>query len=79
MKIRSTRRSVLIAGIGLAAAGGSFAQEWPTKPVVIVVPFAAGGTTDLVARALGEQLGRSLGQPVLIENRPGAGTTLGAD
>lgn len=79
MKIRSTRRSVLIAGIGLAAAGGSFAQEWPTKPVVIVVPFAAGGTTDLVARALGEQLGRSLGQPVLVENRPGAGTTLGAD
>ena len=79
MKIRSTRRSVSIAGVGLAAAGGSFAQEWPTKPVVIVVPFAAGGTTDLVARALGEQLGRSLGQPVLVENKPGAGTTLGAD
>lgn len=79
MKIRSTRRAVLIAGVGLAAAGRSFGQEWPTKPVVIVVPFAAGGTTDLVARALGEQLGRSLGQPVLVENRPGAGTTLGAD
>ena len=79
MSFRSTRRAALIAGICLTAAGAVFAQEWPTKTIVIVVPFAAGGTTDLVARALGEQLGRSLGQPVVVENRPGAGTTLGAD
>jgi tripartite-type tricarboxylate transporter receptor subunit TctC len=80
MNFRPTRRAALITGACLAAAArGAFAQDWPTRPVVIVVPFAAGGTTDLVARALGDQLGRSLGQPVVVENRPGAGTTLGAD
>ena len=76
---RPTRRAALIAGACLAATGHVRAEDWPTRPIVIVVPFAAGGTTDLVARALGEQLGRGLGQPVVIENRPGAGTTLGAD
>ncbi|MBV7454477.1 tripartite tricarboxylate transporter substrate binding protein [Acidovorax sp. sif1233] len=52
---------------------------WPAKPVTIVVPFAAGGTTDVLARALGEKLGVALGQPVIVENRGGAGATIGAD
>jgi tripartite-type tricarboxylate transporter receptor subunit TctC len=54
-------------------------QDWPTKSVTIVVPFPPGGTTDMVARTLAESLTKSLGQPVVIESKPGAGTTLGAD
>ncbi|MGE5096234.1 MAG: Bug family tripartite tricarboxylate transporter substrate binding protein [Betaproteobacteria bacterium] len=52
---------------------------WPEKPVKIVVPFAAGGATDVVARALGQRLGAIWKQPVVIENRPGAGGNIGAD
>jgi hypothetical protein len=55
------------------------AQDYPTKPITIVVPFPPGGTTDLVTRTLAESLSKSMGQPVLVENRPGAGTTVGAD
>ena len=79
MSYRFTRRAVLAAGACLGFAGAASAQDWPARAVTIVVPFPAGGTTDLVARALGEQLGKSLGQPVIVENKPGAGTTLGAD
>jgi tripartite-type tricarboxylate transporter receptor subunit TctC len=55
------------------------AQTWPTKAVTIVVPFPAGGTTDVLARAISNKLSTALGQPVIIDNRPGAGATLGAD
>lgn len=59
-------------------AGAAQADEWPTRPVQIVVSFAAGGTVDIVARLVGERLAARLGQPVIIENRPGAGGNLGA-
>jgi len=53
------------------------AQQFPTRPIVLVVPYAAGGNVDISTRALQSGLGASLGQPVLIENRPGAGGTIG--
>ena len=80
-----TRRTLLASAISLAVAAPAllappaFAQSWPTKPVTLVVPFPAGGTTDVLARALAEKLQQSLGQPVIVESRPGAGATLGAD
>ena len=78
---RLTRRS-LGAGILGAAAVSSLpasAQGWPTRPVRVVVPFPPGGSTDLLARRLAERMTASLGQPVVVENRPGAGGTTGAD
>ena len=64
--------STLIAAASFAAA----AQSFPTKPVTLVVPFAAGGPTDTIARILGERVGKSLGQPVIVENTAGAGGTI---
>jgi tripartite-type tricarboxylate transporter receptor subunit TctC len=66
--------AALCLGTGLAQA-----QAWPEKPVTLVVPFPAGGTTDVLARALAEKLQQSLGQTVIVESKPGAGATLGAD
>jgi len=69
-----------IALTTLALAGGNaMAQAWPAKPISLIVPFPPGGTTDVLARALGEKLSQSLGQPVIVESKPGAGATLGAD
>jgi tripartite-type tricarboxylate transporter receptor subunit TctC len=60
------------------ASGPAMAQAYPTRPVVIVVPFAAGGGNDILARLLAQRMGSALGQQFVIENRPGAGGTLGA-
>jgi tripartite-type tricarboxylate transporter receptor subunit TctC len=61
------------------ATAGAMAQAYPTKPIKLIVPFPPGGTTDILARAVGNELNKSLGQPVIIDNRPGAGGNVGAD
>ena len=70
------RRQLLLAGLGLPLA--LRAQAWPARPVRIVVPFAAGGTTDILARALAPELQRAFGQPFVVDNKPGAGGNTGA-
>ncbi|SOZ09473.1 Bug family tripartite tricarboxylate transporter substrate binding protein [Cupriavidus taiwanensis] len=80
----TTRRRLLAAGVALATAIAGFAGAahaqggYPTKPITLIVPFSAGGTTDILARIVGLQLGKALGQPVVIDNRPGAGGNIGA-
>jgi tripartite-type tricarboxylate transporter receptor subunit TctC len=61
----------------LVAAGAASAQAYPSRPIRVIVPFLAGGTVDIVARQVGQQLSAVLGQPVVIDNRPGGGTTIG--
>jgi tripartite-type tricarboxylate transporter receptor subunit TctC len=69
--------SLMFASVG--AFSPAQAQTYPTKPVRLIVPFPAGGATDLFARTLSQKIGEKLGQTVVVENRPGAGGTLGAD
>ena len=78
--VHTLTRRRLVAALALALCGGSAAaQGWPSKPISLIVPFPPGGTTDVLARALGDKLSQSLGQTVIVENKPGAGATLGAD
>jgi tripartite-type tricarboxylate transporter receptor subunit TctC len=69
-----------LAALALAAAAPlACAQAWPTRPVKIIVPFPAGGPTDVITRVLSDKLAQSLAQPVVVENKPGAGGSIGAD
>lgn len=65
------------AALPLASAGSAFAQEWPSKPIKVIIPFGAGSATDVVPRIALEQLQTQLGQPIVVENRPGAGSATG--
>ncbi|MDP3169924.1 MAG: tripartite tricarboxylate transporter substrate-binding protein, partial [Polaromonas sp.] len=80
----NSNRRLTLAGIALAAisfiampAGAQ--SSWPNKPVRIVVPFAPGGTTDILARAVAPELAKAFGQPFVVDNRAGAGGNVGAD
>jgi tripartite-type tricarboxylate transporter receptor subunit TctC len=82
--MQETRRSVLqraallaVAALGAASTASALAQA-AGKPITLIVPFTAGSGTDVVARIVGEQLAKTLGQPIVVDNRPGAGGTLGA-
>ena len=74
----STVRHLLVLAIAVAATG-AVAQDFPVKPIRLIVPFGPGGTTDILARVIGERLGDRWGQQVLIDNRPGAGGNIAAE
>lgn len=71
-------KRVLTAAAALLLAGAALAQGYPAKPIKFVVPFSAGSATDIVARTVGEAMSKSLGQPIIIENKLGAGGTIAA-
>ena len=73
------RRDLLIGAAAAALPWASQAQAWPAKPIRLIVPFPPGGTTDVVTRLIATELTKSLGQPVVVDNKPGAGTVLGVD
>jgi len=77
--IKATVKACTAAFALCFAASTTYAQEFPTKPVRIVVPFAAGGASDIYARLIGQKLSINWKQPVIVDNRPGAGGSLGAD
>lgn len=75
--IRTLAMAIVGAG-ALAVVPVVSAENYPNKPITIIVPFPPGGPTDVLARAIGQKMSENWGQPVLVENRPGAGATIGA-
>ncbi|MDM0074113.1 tripartite tricarboxylate transporter substrate binding protein [Variovorax sp. J2P1-59] len=76
--MQSTRRAALLACLALTTSFGAAAQNgYPNKPIRVIVPFAAGSTTDIIARAIAEKMGASMGQTLVIDNRGGASGTIG--
>ena len=78
-----TRRQLVTgaaAGLALSAISArALAADWPTRPIRLIVPYAAGGSADAVSRIVGARLSQRVGQPVIVENRPGAGTIVGTE
>ena len=70
---------LLVCAAIILSASGAQAQEWPARPVRIVVPYPAGGAVDIVTRVLADKLATQWGQPVVVENKAGAGGLIGAD
>ncbi len=79
--MRTTRRNIsaVLLGALVMSLGAARAADWPTRPVRVIVPFAASGVTDIVARIVMDKVGQQLGQQVIIDNRPGAGGTIAVD
>ena len=74
-----SRVSWTALGAALVLSAPVTAQTWPTKPVRLIVPFAPGGASDIIARGMNEPMNRALGQPMIIDNKPGAGSSLGVE
>ncbi|WP_427184251.1 Bug family tripartite tricarboxylate transporter substrate binding protein [Bordetella bronchialis] len=72
------RRAAMMAALGAAAIAAAHAQTWPSQPIRWIVPYPAGGGSDVVARTVASSLEKSLGQTIVVENRPGAATIIGA-
>ena len=72
-------RAVTALAVMLACAGGALAQNWPNRPIRMIVPYTPGGYTDLMARLVGNKISEALGQPIIFENKPGANAIIGTD
>src|SRR3954463_8905057 len=70
---------IVLFAAALVAATHALAQSYPTKPIRLIVPFSPGGAADLTARTLGEKMGQILGQPLVVDNKPGANGVVGID
>src|ERR1044071_9361627 len=70
---------LMTAAVLVSGCLGAAAQNYPDRPIRLIAPFPAGGLADVLARAVGDELSKSLGQPIIVENRPGAGGNVGAD
>src|SRR4030081_2189392 len=77
MKIRALNMALVAAAL-LALASPSLAQSYPTRSITLIVPFAPGGPADVLGRLIGQKMGEDLGQQVIVDNRPGANTIIGA-
>jgi len=75
--VSGAARAALIAGLAVSAASPLAAQDYPTKPIQLIVPFAAGGAADIIGRTIAEKLGQLYGQQIVVENRGGAGSNIG--
>jgi len=72
-----SRLKIALAAIGLLMSASAGAQDYPTKPVTLIVPWPAGGSTDISMRAIADSASKALGQPILIDNKAGGGGTVG--
>jgi tripartite-type tricarboxylate transporter receptor subunit TctC len=79
MNLQFSRRAIVTTLGLLTAVSGAWSQAWPTKPIRLIVPFPAGGSTDVVARLIAEKISPALGQPVVVDNRAGGGGSAGSD